>query len=115
MPIREVGGSINYRWRRGDRTATSSCRDRQADPEAAAPTPAFDADLPALGLHEVLDDGQAQARAARLAGTPAVRAVEPLEDPLAMSGLDAGPGIDHGEGRGMAGAVADVGAAAAGS
>src|SRR6202171_5294163 len=109
MPIRFGGGCINRRWRPGDRTATSSGRDRQADPEAAAPTPALDADLPALGLHEVLDDGQAQARAARLAGTPAVRAVEPLEDPLAVPGLDAGPGIDHGEDRELAGAVSEDG------
>src|SRR6266850_6220278 len=109
MPIRELGGCINHGWRSGDRRATSSCRHGQADPEAATTTPAFDADLPALGLHEVLDDGQAQARAARLSGTAAVRAVEPLEDPLAVPGLDAGPGVDHREDRELAGAVSEDG------
>src|SRR5439155_12226034 len=79
-----AGGCISRRWRSSDRTATSSCRDRQADPEAAAPAPALDADLTSLGLHEVLDDGQPEARAACLPRAASVRAVEPLEDSLAV-------------------------------
>src|SRR6266850_5255476 len=102
-------GCINRRWRPSDRTATSSGRDRQADPEAAAPPPALDADLTALGLHEVLDDGQPEARAAGLPRAASVRAVEPLEDPLAVPGLDAGPGVDHGEDRELASAVSEDG------
>src|SRR5436190_24081996 len=62
-------GCTNRTWRSGDDAATSSWRDWQANPEAAASAPALDADLTVLRLDQMLDDGEADPRPARLART----------------------------------------------
>src|SRR5436190_20044266 len=53
-------GCTNRTWRSGDDAATSSWRDWQANPEAAASAPALDADLTVLRLDQMLDDGEAE-------------------------------------------------------
>ena len=55
---------------------------------------AFDADVAAEGLGEVLDDGEAEAGAAELAGAGFIDAVEPLEDAgeVLLGDADAGVG-----------------------
>ena len=50
-----------------------------------------------MGQHDVFDDGQAQARAARLAGAGLVHAVEALEYPVQMLRGNAGPEVLHRE------------------
>ena len=53
---------------------------RQVDGEKAAfAQAAFHRDVAAVGLGDVLDDGQAQARPAQIAAASLVDAVEPLE------------------------------------
>src|SRR6266481_8006057 len=98
-------GCTSETWRTCDEPAISSCRDRQPDPETAAASAAFDPDLTALRLDEVLHDREAQASAARLARPSDVHPVEPLEDPLPVPGLDSGSGVDDREHRERAGAV----------
>src|SRR6266446_5013791 len=88
-------GCTSETWRTCDEPAISSCRDRQPDPETAAASAAFDPDLTALRLDEVLHDREAQASAARLPGASHVHPVEALEDALSVPGLDPGSRVDH--------------------
>src|SRR5947207_41272 len=98
-------GCTNRTWRSGDDAATSSWRDWQANPEAAASAPALDADLTVLRLDQMLDDGEADPRPARLARTLAA-AICPLPSSNA-----AGSGIPSISSRGSAaGSVGGSGA-----
>ena len=66
----------------------------QLEPEGRAlPGPALDADPPAHQLDQALADGQAQARAAVLAGGRAVGLGEALEQAADRLGLDADAGV----------------------
>ena len=59
------------------------------------PTPerAFDGHAAAMGLHDVLDDGQPQAGAAQLAAAGPIDAIEPLEDARQVLGGDAAAAV----------------------
>src|SRR5688500_12080801 len=48
-----------------------------------------------IQLHELLDDREAKAGAARIARTRPIHAIEPLEDPGKIRGWDAGTAIAH--------------------
>src|SRR3989442_1850901 len=61
----------------------------------AAAELAFSLHAPAVCLHEVLDDRQAEPRAAFLPRAAGVHAVEALEDAREGLGGDAGPCVGH--------------------
>ena len=63
---------------------------RKVDAEGAAPAEAaVDGDAAAVGLGDVLDDGEAEAGAAELAAARLVDAVEALEEPRQVLARDA--------------------------
>ena len=61
------------------------------------PSPGWDidGDLSAVGLGDVLDDGQPEARAAQLAAARLVHAVEALEEARQVLGGDAAALVAH--------------------
>src|SRR5512140_5747 len=68
----------------------------QEDTEGAADSQLrVQLDAPAVRLHDLLGDGEAQAGALGAAGEQVVRAVEPLEDALSVLRLDAGAVVLH--------------------
>ena len=74
------------------------CASGQREVEVSAVAQfAFGPDASAVGLDDVLDDGQAQAGAAGLAGAGFVNAVEALEDAVEVLGGDAGAEVLDGE------------------
>src|SRR5579872_2266363 len=85
------------RGRRGPRAPRRpSGGERQADAEGrAAADAALDVDLAAMGLGDVLDDGEAEAGPPLLAGAPLVDPVEALEDARDRLRGDADAGVAH--------------------
>ena len=72
--------------------------ERQREVEAGAVAKlAFSPDASAVSLHNVLDDGEAEAGAAGLARARLVDAIKALEDALEMLGGDAGAEVLNGE------------------
>jgi len=69
---------------------------RQLDAEGRPlPLRALDRDGPAVGVHDRLDHGQAQADAGRLMVGGAGGAKEALERPALLAGGDSGAGVGH--------------------
>ena len=88
--VRTEGGDSPKRPRPGRAAAWGPFSDRQADGEGRPlAEAAFDGDGPVVGEDDVLDDGQAEARAAELLGPGLVDDVEPLEDVGQVLGVDA--------------------------
>ena len=73
-------------------------RKRQREVELCAVAEfAFGPDAAAVGLHDVLDDGEAEASPAGFARAGFVDAIEALEDALQMLGGNAGAEVLNGE------------------
>ncbi len=83
---------------RGLRGGLRSRRQWQREMEAGALAEfAFSPDAAAVSLHNVLDDGKAEAGAAGFARARLVNAVEALKDALQVLGGDAGAEVLNGE------------------
>src|SRR5919201_871610 len=66
---------------------SSGPRQHQGEGAAIAAV-ALHVDVPAVRLHDVLDDGKAEAGALALPREPVVDSIELLEDPFVLRGLD---------------------------
>src|SRR5262245_4913242 len=93
-----TGSQVNQQGsdaRRGG-AICASCRARKCNAECATrPHLRGDAGISAVGLSQVLDDGQSQPGATLGARTRAVDTIEALEDARQVLGRDAAPGILH--------------------
>src|SRR5215831_9370459 len=74
------------------------CEGEGEGEDGAAVIFALDRDLAAVGLDDMLDDGEAQARAAGLARAGLVHAVETFEDARQVLGHDADAGVGRVDG-----------------
>src|SRR5581483_11762782 len=87
---------------------------READPELqAAFGRCIDDEDGVVGVGDRLDDGEAEAEPARVAGARTVEPLERLEDPLELAGGDPRPGVrDREDGPAVARAGRDLDLAA---
>src|SRR5712691_4762475 len=90
------GSTVSARGESPAKVALRLCNGREVQHNGgAAAELAFSLHAPAVCLHEVLDDRQAEPRAAFLPRAAGVHTVEALEDAREVLGGDAGAGVGH--------------------